>query len=83
MMDQIIDLHYTMWMMGVPLDYHLFAIRDNHTIIQQSNIPESKLLKCWNALVFHCVTEAVTTGFLQLYHIPGNETANILMKLLG
>ena len=49
------------------------AFGDNHAIIQQSNIPESKLMKCWNALAFHCVREAVTSGFLQLYHIPRNE----------
>ena len=53
-MDQIIDLHYTLLMMGVPLDYQSYAFRDNHAIIQQSNIPKSNLLKCYNALAFHC-----------------------------
>ena len=55
MTDQIIDLHYTLHMMGVPLDYHSYAFRNNHAFIQQSNIPKSKLMKCWNALAFHSV----------------------------
>ena len=39
-------------MMGVPLDYHSYTFGDNHAITQQSNIPESKLMKHWNALAF-------------------------------
>ena len=39
-------------MKGVPLDYHSYAFGDNHAVIQQSSIPESKLMKCWNALAF-------------------------------
>ena len=61
--------------------YHSHAFRDNH---QQSNIPESKLMKCWNALAFHCVREAVASGFLHLYHIPGNKNpTGLLTKFLG
>ena len=55
MTDQIIDLHYTPCMMGVPHDHHFYAFSDNHTIIQQSYIPESNLMKCWNVLILHHV----------------------------
>ena len=72
MMDQIIDLSYTLCMMGIPLDYHSYAFRAYCTIIQQSNIPKSKLLRHWSALTFLHISEAVTSGFLQLYHIPWN-----------
>ena len=34
--DQIIDLWYTLHMMGGPLDYHSYAFGDNCAIIQQS-----------------------------------------------
>ena len=71
MADQIIGMCYTLCMMGVPLDYPLY---DNHTIIQQSNIPKSKLMNCWSTPAFHCIQEAVTFGFLQLFHIPRNES---------
>ena len=55
MTDQIIDLQCALCMMGVPLDYHSNAFRDNHAIIPQSNMPTSKLTKQWNALAFHCI----------------------------
>ena len=41
-------------------------------------------MKCWNALAFHCIQEAVTSGFLQLFHIPRNENpTDLLAKFLG
>ena len=43
MTDQTIDLHYTLHMMGIPLNYHSYAFGDNHTIIQQSNMPNPSL----------------------------------------
>ena len=54
MTDQIIDLQYTLHIMGVP-DYNSSAFFDNCAIIQQSNTPESKLMKHWNTLTFHHV----------------------------
>ena len=57
MTDQIIDLHYTLHMKGVPLDYR--------TIIQQSTIPKSKLMKHWNALTIQQKQEVITLGFLK------------------
>ena len=84
MMDQIIELWYTKFMMGVPVDYHSYALGDNCLIIEQSNIAESKLMKCWNTLAFHHIQEAIALGFLQLFRIPGNENpANLLMKFFG
>ena len=81
MTDQIIDLWYKLDMMGVLIDYQSFAFGDNHTIIQQSNIPESKLMKCWNAFTFHCIQEAIALVFLQLFHIPTNENPiNLLTR---
>ena len=55
MTDQIIDQQYTLWMIGVPLDYSSYAFCDNQAIIQQSNIPRSKLIKSLNVLTFHHV----------------------------
>ena len=68
MTDQINDLHYTLHMMGVPLDYQPYAFSDNCTIIQQS--PQSMLMKHWNVLTFHHVQEAIASGFLKVFHIP-------------
>ena len=71
-------------MMHVLLDDHSFAFSDNHAIIQQCYIPESKLMKHWNTLEFHHSQEVVTSGCLKLFHIPSNENpADLLMKFLG
>ena len=84
MTNQILDLWYTLHMMGVVQDYHSYTFGDNCAIIQQSNIPESKLMKCWNALTFRCVCEAIASGFLKLFHIPGNENlADLVMKFFS
>ena len=71
-------------MLGVPLDYHTYAFGDNKSIITQSTVPESQLTKRWNALAFHRVREAVASGMLKLYHIPGAENPfDVLTKFLG
>ena len=36
MTDQIIELHYTVHMIGVPLDYHSYAFGDNCASTKQS-----------------------------------------------
>ena len=69
---------------GCTIGLSLICIWDNHSIIQQSNIPESKLMKHWNALFLHCIQEADASGFLHLFHIPVNESpADLLTKFLG
>ena len=84
MTDQVLDLQYTLRMLGVPLDYHTYAFGDNKPIITQSTVPESQLTKRWNALAFHRVREAVASGILKLYHIPGAENpSDVLTKFLG
>ena len=46
-------------------------------------IPHSMLGKCWNALSYHRVCEAVAGGWVRFEHILGTENpANILMKPL-
>ena len=71
-------------MMGVPLDYHSYAFGDNCIINQQSNIAESKLMKCQNMLAFHCIGEAIASGIIELFYIPSNENpAGLLMKFLA
>ena len=41
-------------------------------------------MKHWNMLTFHHVQEAVTLGFLKLFHIPSNEDpADLLTEFLS
>ena len=77
--EQIINLHYTLCMLGVPLDGPSWLFGDNKSIVTSSTIPHSSLNKCWNALSYHKVHEAIASGFIHFKHIP---QATILLTSL-
>ena len=80
---QIIDLCYTLCMFSVPVHGASWLLGDNKSVVTSSTIPHSSLSKCWNALSYHKVREAVAGGFIQFEHISTNQNpADILMKSL-
>jgi len=82
--DQIIDLRTTFRYLGVPIRDISYMFGDNKTVVDSSTIPHSKLHKRHNALSFHHVREAVATGFIGLYHLPGEfNPADIMTKHWG
>ena len=40
MTDQVMDLRYTLRMLGVPLAYHTYAFGDNKSIVTQLTVPQ-------------------------------------------
>ena len=79
--DQIIDLRYTLRMLGVPLDGPSWMFGDNLSVIQSSTIPSSSLKKRHNALCYHRVREAQACGVIRFCHIPGKDNpADICTK---
>ena len=56
---------------------------DNQKVITSSTIPHSTLSKCWNALSYHRVREAVASGILRFHFIDSKQNpADILTKNL-
>ena len=56
---------------------------DNKSVVTSSTIPHSTLSKCWNALSYHKVGEAVAGGWLRFEHIPGSQNpADMFTKSL-
>ena len=53
--EQIIDLRYTLRMLGVPIEGPSWLFGDNIAIVTSSTIPHSSLKKCWNAISYHKV----------------------------
>ena len=51
--EQIIDLRYTLRMLGVPLDGPSWLFGDYQSVITSSTLPHSTLSKRWNALSYH------------------------------
>ena len=82
-MEQIIDLCYTLCMLGVPLEGPSWLFGNIKSVMMSSMIPHSSLNKHWNALSYHKVCEAITSGFMHFKHIPtGENPTDILTKPL-
>ena len=62
--EQIMDLRYTIRMMGIPLDGPAWMFGDNQSVITSSTLPHSRLNKRHNALSYHRVREAIASGVM-------------------
>ena len=79
--DQIVDLRYTLRMLGVPLIGPSWLFGDNLSVVNSSTMPSGKLLKRQNILNYHRVREAQAAGFINFVHIDGkNNPADICTK---
>jgi len=77
--EQIMDLRYTLRMLGVPILGQAWLFGDNKGVIQSSTIPHSKLAKRWNALSYHRVREAVASKYVTFLHIDGKKNPSDLL----
>ena len=82
--EQIMDLRYTLRMMGIPLDGPAWLFGDNQSVITSSTIPHSNLNKRHNALSYHRVREAIAAKVLYFIHVDGKTNpSDIMTKFLG
>jgi hypothetical protein len=82
--EQIIDLRYTLRMMGIPIDGPAWAFGNNASVITSSTIPQSTLKKQHNALSFHHVLESIAVKIMYLVHVEGKyNPSEILTKPCG
>jgi hypothetical protein len=82
--EQIMDLRYTLRMMGIPIDGPSWLFGDNQSVIISSNIPHSSLNKRHNALSYHRVREAIAAEILYFLHMDGKyNPSDILTKFLN
>jgi hypothetical protein len=81
--EQIMDLRYTLRMLGVPLEGPAWMFGDNQSVLTSATIPHSPLTKRHNALAYHRVREAVAAKILHFLHLPGTQNpADPLTKFL-
>ena len=81
--EQIMDLKYTLRMMGVPLDGPAWMFGDNQSVLTSANIPHSSLNKRHNALAYHRVREAISAKVLYFLYVPSKKNAaDIFTKFL-
>ncbi len=79
--DQIVDLRYTLRMLGVPLTGPSWMFGDNLSVVNSSTMPGGKLLKRHNILNYHRVREAQAVGIINFVHMNGKDNpADICTK---
>jgi hypothetical protein len=77
---QIIDLHYTLSLMGIPLDGPSWKFGDNKSVITSSPSTQYTLNKQQIPLSYHCVRKYIATKFLYLLHVFGKMTKLICFQ---
>ena len=83
-MGQIIDLRGTLCYMGVPLRDSSYMFGDSKTITDSGSMPHAELHKRPTMLSYHHVCEAIASGMVKFFHIPGEiNPADILSKHWG
>lgn len=79
--EQIIDIRYSLRMLGIPLRGPSILFGDNKSVIDSGMNPTYKLKKRHDMLAFHRVREVVASDFVRLYHIESaSNPADILTK---
>ena len=81
--EQIIDMRFTLRMLGVPLDGPAWLFGDNQSVVTSSTLPHSSLNKRHNALSYHRVREAVASKTMYFLHMDGKQNpSDTLSKFL-
>ena len=79
--EHIMEHRTTLCYMGVPVLDHSFLFGNNKSVVNSSTHPDSRLNKRYNLLSFHRVCEAIASGMIWFFHIPGEiNPADILSK---
>jgi hypothetical protein len=82
--EQVMDLRYTLRMMGISLDGLAWMFGDNQSVMTSSNIPHAKLNKRHNALSYRRVREAISAKLLYFIHIDSKlYPSDFLIKFLS
>jgi hypothetical protein len=82
--EQIIDQRNTLRYLGVPIREKTIMFGDNQSVVNSSMQVHARLHKRHGMLSFHRVREAIASGFVGYYHIPGSlNPADILSKHWG
>jgi hypothetical protein len=82
--EQIIELRNTLRYLGVPIRDKSYMFGDNQSVVNSSMRVHAKLHKRHTMLSFHRVREAIASGMVNFFFIPGQiNPADILSKHWG
>jgi hypothetical protein len=81
--DMIEGLCYQLRMFGVPIDGPANVLSDNQAVILNCTVPSSTLRHKHNAICYHRVCEAVTTGIIRIAKVDTKQNlADMFIKPL-
>ncbi len=70
-LEALLDLRYTLRMLGIAFEETSTVLSDNQSIIVNTQLPTSNLKKKYNAVAYHKCREAVAAGIIRTGHING------------
>ena len=80
----ILELRYTLRMLGVPLDGLALMLGDNMSVVLKTTVPSSVLKKKHLGISYHRAREAIAATILRFAHVRSEEhLADILTKPLA
>ena len=80
----ILELRYTLRMLGVPIDGPALMLGDNMSVVLNTTVPSSVLKKKHLGISYHRVREAIAAKILRFAHVRSEENlADILTKPLA
>ena len=80
----ILELRYSLRMLGVPLDGPALMLGDNMSVVLNTAVPSSVLKKKHLGIGYHRVKEAIAAKVLRFAHIKSEENlADALTKALA
>ena len=80
----IMELRYTLRMLGIPIDGGALILGDNMSVVLNTTVPSSVLKKKHCAIGYHRVREAIAPNILRFSHIPSTSNlADVLTKPLS
>ena len=80
----ILEVRFTLRMMGVPVEKTSLLLGDNMSVLINTTIPSSMLKKKHLGVSYHRVREAIAANIVTFSHIPSDENfADLLTKPLS
>ena len=77
--ETILELRYTLRMLGVPVEKTSLMLGDNMSVILNTTIPSSMLKKKQLGCSYHQVWEAIAAGIVSFSHVSSEDNfADIL-----
>ena len=83
-MEALLDVRYTLRMMGIPFEKTSTVLCDNQSVVINMQNPSSMLKKKHNSCAYHKCREMTAASITRLGHIPGSSNlSDILTKPIG